>query len=326
MNDGKPQSLVEIAEVIDDLVLESTNMPTNMSTFREKDRIWYDMYKEHKGKWDRYIVECRTSQEDMIFKDSKYRKLRDKEENLFQERDALEGKAEHEKLSNEEEQLLHNLHNEYQVAVKKREERYDYLEKPYKQEKAKISKPEGLDPKDWLSLPMFYASKDIALARETHGLKDDERVDFDKELGTLTKFIKLTIIHDKELGSPTIEKINNGIWPEEIGFAADFWEKIQNEWSQSEETRAEIRRNIKAVRRDLTAISKSKSAAGVKRRGRKPLKRSEAGKRQKILEGWKQANQSHISRVDFCDDKNITVDYLEKCQAWERQRANRDGG
>jgi hypothetical protein len=69
---------------------------------------------------------------------------------------------------------------------------------------------------------------------------------------------------------------------------------------------------------------KADSVAGVKRRGRKPLKKDEIEKRQNILNNWKQASECGISRIDFCEDNNITIKYLEICQAWERQRAFRD--
>jgi hypothetical protein len=62
------------------------------------------------------------------------------------------------------------------------------------------------------------------------------------------------------------------------------------------------------------------SKAGPRRRGRKKLQAHEVAKRNRILEAWERAEAARVRRKDFCADNNITVDYLEQCQEWRRQR------
>jgi len=70
-------------------------------------------------------------------------------------------------------------------------------------------------------------------------------------------------------------------------------------------------------------LSHSCSKKTKKQRGRKPLSKQDFEKYQMIIKDWKEAHDASISRKDFCEDKNITIEYLETCQACIRQREAR---
>jgi len=256
MSDEKLESLCDAAEAIAELIRKYDGM----SIFRAKDRACYEKYLQNEKKWRDYVGKCRKLQEDMIFNDPKYMKIRAEEEKLSRKIEATEKelseKNEGGKTGLEDVRYLANLLDELKTRLgsvsKKRDDLHASLSGPYEKAKAKIKKPEGPDPREWLSLPTFHPTKISAYSAYVHGI-DDNQVPFDEVLGPLARYVRLTIIHDKVLSGPTVEPINNGIWPNDETIAEDFWGELQKRWDYSEETRAKIKEEIEAVKLDSKA-------------------------------------------------------------------------
>lgn len=231
MNELK--SLSAVADEVAGLVLDLDNL----SKFRDSDRAWYDTYKKYTEK----LQELKNK----IFEDSEY-------QDLYAEKNKLCGKEQSVDFE------ICVWKEEYEDVLEKLRKRQIYLEKQYEQAKAEMKKTAGPDPIDWLLLPEFYPTLESAHVATAFGWVD-EVSSFDEVLGPLARYVRLTIIYDKVLSDSTIKPISNGIWTENEFFIDIFWEKLQAGWKYSEKTRGIINENIKDVRRDLIAISKSKS-------------------------------------------------------------------
>jgi len=275
MSEKEHKSLSDGAGEVADLVRD----PNNWLIFRGYDQTWFDEYKKQEQKWKRYIEKCRKLQENMIFKDPKYQALLDEEGKLSQRKNAIE-----KKLSEKEKNGTIGLEKDLAVVLeglkavlKKSSERRAYLEKPYEHAKAKIEKPTGTDLRGLLSLPEFYPTYESANFADLFGWVD-ERPSFDKYLGPLVRYVRLTILHDKILSSSTIERISKGIWPKDESFAEVFWEELQAGWEHSEKIRGIINEDIQNVKYELNnqAGLPNNMAAGEKEAD-KPISTSTAG-------------------------------------------------
>jgi hypothetical protein len=81
---------------------------------------------------------------------------------------------------------------------------------------------------------------------------------------------------------------------------------------------------LRAVSHALASDTEPGSAGGTTKKagkgGRKPLCKKEAERRQETIKAWNQARDSGICKCDFCEDRQITIAYLDKCLDWNRHK------
>lgn len=160
-------------------------------------------------------------------------------------------------------------------------------------------------------------------------------------------YATLAVIHDTQSGKPIVkDKIWEGfrlpkpltpnvkVTPEQLAYItmAACIRKLQGGYDEFTITqalsivKADLLKNCKQpdvekpIEDNGGNVRERHNKRTEKQRGRKPLGKQETKKRQMILSEWKEACSADISRNDFCNDKNIDIKYLEKCQAWKRQR------
>jgi hypothetical protein len=103
------------------------------------------------------------------------------------------------------------------------------------------------DTRDSLSPPKspdWYGNTRLEQVLDTHQIPDEPQASDD--LRALARYVRLTILHDKEL--PYCDRINDGIWSDDETFVQD----VRQHWMYSiPETIAEIDSDLDAVRAEL---------------------------------------------------------------------------
>ncbi len=87
---------------------------------------------------------------------------------------------------------------------------------------------------------------------------------------------------------------------------------------------------LKAKGIECVRSSERRTGMGPTRRtkagGRPPVLKSEARKRERLVDRWKQARAAGVLQKDFIEGENVTLAYLTKCINWVAQRRRRSTG
>lgn len=184
--------------------------------------------------------------------------------------------------------------------------------------------PLPFNPDGWLSYHYESGARQVSPRPEIPERKVDRLA---------CQYALLAVIHDNGL-----EEIASDEWlttTDDEQWANPLWKKISTtavspDDPDERERRTRIEQALARVKADLASKQQPEaktptngknvlSTPRIKNRGRKPLRKQEVEHRLNLLRKWEQA-RNNTSRKVFCLDKKVDIEYLEKCQAWKRQR------
>ena len=86
---------------------------------------------------------------------------------------------------------------------------------------------------EYLFFPRSLYDPKLAHVVAVFGMADEEDgcVPYDEELSLLADYVRLTILHDRQLTKPRTKLINNGIWVETEQWAEELWEEMIKGWN-----------------------------------------------------------------------------------------------
>jgi hypothetical protein len=86
-----------------------------------------------------------------------------------------------------------------------------------------------------------------------------------------------------------------------------------------------VRAILGEVRRDLEQNPPSAKGERKGKGGKPPVRQAEARKREQLVQKWRKAKEADVRQKVFCEDNDVSLDYLTKCITWAAQRRRRKG-